>query len=107
MSPAATQLYQTRLRRRLVPSIMLAGLDPHQTIAERNRYIETRIENRIRELSALPSTMGEGGLEVPLIDGANEEDKEKENQPPTLDSLGPASKSALVQTPEKLGRSSS
>lgn len=100
MSPAMAQLYATRLQRLLVPSIMPAGLDPHQIIAERNRYIDARIENRIRELSALPSTMGEGGLGLPLADT---EEEKKENQPPTLDSLLPASKSkALVQAPGKL-----
>lgn len=61
-----------------------------------------RIENRIRELSSLLSTMGEGGLEVPL--GGEDENaiEKKENQPPpTLDSLAPKSK-ALAHAPEKL-----
>ena len=104
MTPAMAQLYATRLQRLLVPSIMPADLDPHQIIAERNRYIDARIENRIKELSNPPSTMGEGGLKNPLAGGLAENDKErKENRPPTLDSLLPSSKAkALAQTPGKL-----
>lgn len=102
MSPAMSQMWLTRLQRLLVPSIMPAGLDPYQIITERNRYIDARIENRIRELSSLLSTMGEGGLEDPL--GGEDENaiEKKENQPPpTLDSLAPKSK-ALAHAPEKL-----
>ncbi|KAL4254551.1 Swr1 complex component [Abortiporus biennis] len=61
-------LFATRLQRLLVPSIMPTGLDPHQVLAERNRYIDARIDQRIRELESLPATMGEGGLENPLED---------------------------------------
>lgn len=67
MPPAMSQMWLTHLQRLLVPSIMPAGLDPHQIITERNRYIDARIENRIRELSSLLSTMGEGGLEDLLV----------------------------------------
>ena len=100
MTPAMAQLYATRLQRLLVPSIMPADLDPHQIIAERNRYIDARIENRIKELSNPPSTMGEGGLENPLAGGLAENDKErKENQPPTLDSLLPSLRPRLLRRP--------
>ena len=61
----ASALKQNRL---LIPSIMPAGLDPHEVIAERNRFIEARIEQRIRELAAFPSTMGEGSMS-PAIPG--------------------------------------
>ena len=77
MTPAMAQLYATRLQRLLVPSIMPAGLDPHQIIAERDRYIVARIWNRIKELSNLPSTMSEGGFKNPLADGLAENDKER------------------------------
>ncbi|KZS90363.1 hypothetical protein SISNIDRAFT_488568 [Sistotremastrum niveocremeum HHB9708] len=50
--------------RLLVPSLMPTGLDPHQIIAERNRFIDARIQYRIEELSNLPSTIGEGGLDA-------------------------------------------
>jgi ATP-dependent helicase STH1/SNF2 len=56
------RLYHTRLQRLLVPSVMPAGLDPHQIIAERNRFIDARIQQRILELEAMPLTMGDGGF---------------------------------------------
>jgi ATP-dependent helicase STH1/SNF2 len=103
LTPAQSEMWATRLQRLLVPSIMPAGLDPQQIIAERNRYIDARIENRIRELSALPSTMGEGGLEVPFTGGENED---KENaiveQQPTLDSLLSSNSKTLTSAPGKL-----
>ena len=54
--------------RLLVPSVMPFGLDPHQIIAERNRFVEARIQQRIAELSSLPSTMGDGDMDVPPLD---------------------------------------
>lgn len=71
-------LFATRLQRTLVPSLLPAGLDPHQIIAERNRYVDARIEQRIYELEALPATMGEGSLEHPM-DEAEGSKSEKEN----------------------------
>ena len=44
----SSTLWVTTLQPLPVPIVMLAGLDPHQTIAERNRFIEARIEQRIR-----------------------------------------------------------
>src|SRR6201996_288945 len=52
----------------LVPSVMPFGLDPHQIIAERNRFVEARIQQRIVELASLPSTMGDGDMDVPPLD---------------------------------------
>jgi ATP-dependent helicase STH1/SNF2 len=65
--------YATRLQRLLVPSIMPLGLDPHQLINERRRFVEARVQQRIRELESMSSTIGDGGLE-PVID-----DESKEN----------------------------
>jgi ATP-dependent helicase STH1/SNF2 len=56
-------LFATRLQRLLVPSIMPAGLDAHQIMNERDRYIEARIQQRIREIQRMPSTMGDDGLD--------------------------------------------
>jgi ATP-dependent helicase STH1/SNF2 len=56
-------LFATRLQRLIVPSIMPSGLDPHQILAERNRFIDARIQQRINELEDMPTTMGEGGLD--------------------------------------------
>jgi len=54
----------TRLQRLMIPTIMPAGLDAHQILNERERYIEARIQQRIRELEAMPSTMGDGNFDV-------------------------------------------
>ncbi|TDL20988.1 hypothetical protein BD410DRAFT_840947 [Rickenella mellea] len=69
MSPS---LWATRLQRLLVPTVMPAGLDPHQIIAE---FIEARIEQSIRELSTLPPTIGDGGLEQPLPSSPDNENE--------------------------------
>ncbi|TFK47940.1 hypothetical protein OE88DRAFT_1664908 [Heliocybe sulcata] len=63
-------LFSTRLQRLLIPSIMPVGLDPHQVVAERNRYIEARMAQRVRELEAMPATMGDAGM-----DGVFEDEK--------------------------------
>ena len=73
MIGSSPEAYATRLQRLLIPSIMPLGLDPHQLINERRRFVEARIYQRIRELEAMPSTIGDGGLE-PIID-----DESKEN----------------------------
>ncbi|OCB89229.1 SNF2-family ATP dependent chromatin remodeling factor snf21 [Sanghuangporus baumii] len=80
LTPAQAQLWATRLQRLLVPSVMPAGLDPHQIIAERNRYIDARIEQRIRELSAIPVTMGDGGLESLTFSTSDADKENKENE---------------------------
>ncbi|THH13199.1 hypothetical protein EW146_g6993 [Bondarzewia mesenterica] len=74
-TPAA---FATRLQRLLIPSIMPAGLDPYQILAERDRFVEARIQQRINELMAMPATMGDGDLE-PVVDDAVHEGKGKEN----------------------------
>ncbi|CAK5279848.1 unnamed protein product [Mycena citricolor] len=56
-------IFNTRLQRLVIPTIMPTGLDARQIIEERDRFIEARIHQRIRELEALPSTLGDGGLE--------------------------------------------
>ncbi|KAI0641156.1 SNF2 family N-terminal domain-containing protein [Trametes meyenii] len=82
---ASASMWATRMQRLLVPSIMPIGLDPHEMIEERNHYIDARIDQRMRELEALPAMMGEGGLENALDDG----EKEKENaiEPSALEQL--------------------
>ena len=39
--------------------IMSVGLDAHQIANERERFIEARIQQHIRELEAMPVTMGD------------------------------------------------
>ncbi|KAK0208011.1 SNF2-family ATP dependent chromatin remodeling factor snf21 [Desarmillaria ectypa] len=70
--------FSTRLQRLLIPTIMPTGLDANQILAERDLFIENRIQQRIRELEVLPSTMGDGGL-VPDVDIDEMVKGEKEN----------------------------
>ncbi|KAI0271595.1 SNF2 family N-terminal domain-containing protein [Gloeopeniophorella convolvens] len=80
------EAYATRLQRLLVPSLMPMGLDPHQIINERQRFVEARIQQRIRELEAMPSTMGDGGLE-PVDDDESKENVVKSEQQGTFKAL--------------------
>jgi ATP-dependent helicase STH1/SNF2 len=50
----------------MIPTIMPMGLDARQLIEERDRFIEARMQQRIRELESLPSTIGEGGFDTGL-----------------------------------------
>ncbi|KAH9938975.1 P-loop containing nucleoside triphosphate hydrolase protein [Epithele typhae] len=68
-------LWATRMQRLLIPSIMPVGLDPHQMLEERNAYIDSRMEQRMRELEAMPAMMGDGSLDSMLLD----DEKGKEN----------------------------
>jgi len=90
MDPA---LFATRLQRLMIPTIMPAGLDAHQIINERERFIDARIQQRIRELEAMPSTMGDGTFDANIDvtqDDTVKEDKENDNKGPTsLDTLNP------------------
>lgn len=47
-----------KLQRMLVPSIMPRGLDPYLLMAERNRYIETRMAWRMKELEGMSAAEG-------------------------------------------------
>ncbi|KAF9042067.1 SNF2-family ATP dependent chromatin remodeling factor snf21 [Panaeolus papilionaceus] len=75
------KMFATRLQRLMIPTIMPAGLDAHQIIDERERFIEARIQQRIRELEALPSTIGDGSFDtkVDIIQDDKAEDKENDN----------------------------
>ncbi|KAJ7356681.1 SNF2-family ATP dependent chromatin remodeling factor snf21 [Mycena albidolilacea] len=63
---ADPKLFATRLSRLIIPTIMPAGLDARQIIEERDRFIDARMQQRIRELEALPSTIGDGGFDAGL-----------------------------------------
>ncbi|KAF5392562.1 hypothetical protein D9757_002111 [Collybiopsis confluens] len=60
-------LFATRLQRLLVPTLMPPGLDAQQILNERDRYIEARVQQRMRELEAAPSTFGDDSLEPDLL----------------------------------------
>lgn len=72
------QKFSTKLQRLLVPSVMPAGLDAHQIINERDRFVDARIQQRVRELEAMPSTMGDGGFET-VLDSTQADNNNKEN----------------------------
>lgn len=57
-------MFATRLQRLLIPSIMPPGLDVHQIINERDRFIEARITQRIRELEGMDAMMGDGSFDT-------------------------------------------
>jgi ATP-dependent helicase STH1/SNF2 len=42
---------------------MPAGLDVHQIINERDRFIEARVQQRIKELEEIPATIGDGNFD--------------------------------------------
>ncbi|KAH9177014.1 SNF2 family N-terminal domain-containing protein [Lactarius sanguifluus] len=73
------EAFATLLQRLLIPSIMPLGLDPHQIINERRRFVEARIQQRIRELEAIPATIGDGGLDS-IIDDESKENVVKSDQ---------------------------
>jgi ATP-dependent helicase STH1/SNF2 len=77
---SSPEAYATRLQRLLIPSIMPLGLDPHQLINERRRFVEARIQQRIRELEAMPSTIGDGGLDPSIDDESKENNVVKPQQ---------------------------
>ncbi|KAL0945551.1 hypothetical protein HGRIS_014712 [Hohenbuehelia grisea] len=76
-------LFQTRLQRLVVPTLMPHGLDAHHIINEREGFVEARIQQRIRELEDLPSTIGDGGFEGILDPNAVKDEKENAD-PPSL-----------------------
>lgn len=83
------QKFSTKLQRLLVPSVMPAGLDAHQIINERDRFVDARIQQRVRELEAMPSTMGDGGFETVLDSVRTDNNKENDSimgpPPPKLE----------------------
>lgn len=84
----SSNVFSARLQRLLIPTLMPAGLDPHQLLAERHRFVEARIEQRIRELEQMPAMMGDGGLENVL------EDKENNSNGNSIDGAGATNDSA-------------
>ncbi|KAF8546993.1 hypothetical protein OG21DRAFT_1490621 [Imleria badia] len=56
-------LFATRLQRLLIPAFMPPGLDVHQIVNERDRFIEARIAQRIRELEGMDAMIGHGSFD--------------------------------------------
>ncbi|KAF8640822.1 hypothetical protein AX17_000471 [Amanita inopinata Kibby_2008] len=84
------KLFATRLQRLLIPTLTPTGLDAHQVINERDRFVEARMQQRIRELEAIPATIGDGGLAEnnPFTsESAEQMTENKENAAPAEQSL--------------------
>ncbi|KAG1780724.1 SNF2 family N-terminal domain-containing protein [Suillus placidus] len=82
----------TRLQRLLIPSIMPIGLDVHQIINERDRFIEARFQQRIKALKEIPATIGEGNFDslADIILGSHKQEPANDNQ--QLSALSPRGK---------------
>jgi ATP-dependent helicase STH1/SNF2 len=64
------------------------GLDAHQIINEREHHLESRIQQRIRELETMPATMGGGSFDTKI--DVTQDDKENDSTISTpLDALKP------------------
>ncbi|WVQ94065.1 hypothetical protein IAU59_001143 [Kwoniella sp. CBS 9459] len=59
-----------KMQKLITPSLMPKGMDPYLLMEERNRYIETRMAWRLKELETMPATAGlgeQGAKDVPGI----------------------------------------
>ncbi|MCO5568663.1 hypothetical protein L7F22_022362 [Adiantum nelumboides] len=74
---------ESKAQRLLVPSLMPAGLDAHMLLQERDRFVNARIQQRIRELESFPSTMSQR----PTLKGKEHEQEGKEDFDPFGDAL--------------------
>lgn len=82
-SAGPDDLAASKQQRLLVPSLMPAGLDAHFLIQERDRFIDVRIQQRIRELENLPSTMSQKSTASNALKGKQVmEDKPKQEFEP-------------------------
>ena len=68
-----------KMQRMLVPSTMPKGLDPYLLMQERNRFVETRMAWRMKELEELDSTFGTGQQGAQDVPGVTEEKKPNAN----------------------------
>ncbi|BEI83784.1 hypothetical protein CcaverHIS002_0403880 [Cutaneotrichosporon cavernicola] len=64
---------QTKLQRMLVPSMAPRGLDHNILMDERNRFVETRMAWRMKELEELDSTTGLGTSGAADVPGVTDE----------------------------------
>ncbi|KAJ3879309.1 SNF2-family ATP dependent chromatin remodeling factor snf21 [Lentinula edodes] len=86
-------LFATRLQRLLVPTIMPPGLDAQQILNERDRYIDARIQQRMRELESIPATIGDESFENDIV----EEFMPDTNSPLSFPSTSHGKLSALIE----------
>lgn len=69
----------TKMQRLLVPSVMPQGLDPYLLMQERNKFIETRMAWRMKELEEMDSTLGGGQQGAKDVPGIVEDKKPSSN----------------------------
>ncbi|WWC85737.1 uncharacterized protein L201_000603 [Kwoniella dendrophila CBS 6074] len=65
----------SKMQRLVSPSLMPKGLDPYLLMEERNRYIETRMSWRMKELEQMSSTAGLGEQGAKDVPGIVDEEK--------------------------------
>ncbi|OCF34973.1 ATP-dependent helicase STH1/SNF2 [Kwoniella heveanensis BCC8398] len=63
-----------KMQKLITPSLMPKGLDPYLLMEERNRYIETRMAWRLKELETMPATTGQGEQGAKDVTGITEND---------------------------------
>ncbi|KAL1711532.1 hypothetical protein EV715DRAFT_297988 [Schizophyllum commune] len=80
-------MFESRLQRLLVPTVIPIGLDAHQIIAERDSLIDAWINQRIWELEKMPASFGDGGLEDNMDLDVKEKKVKDENADKDLSSL--------------------
>ncbi|CCF54584.1 hypothetical protein NDA11_000957 [Ustilago hordei] len=64
----------TKQQRLLIPSLMPAGLEPKLLLEERDRFVQARIRQRIRELESFPADMSQNPTMAGLKDKENAHD---------------------------------
>lgn len=69
----------SKMQRLLVPSVMPRGLDPYLLMQERNKFIETRMAWRMKELEEMDSTIGGGEQGAKDVPGILEDKKPSTN----------------------------
>ncbi|PWZ03180.1 hypothetical protein BCV70DRAFT_229513 [Testicularia cyperi] len=66
----------TKQQRLLIPSLMPAGLEPKLLLEERDRFVQARIQQRIRELESLPADMSQAPTMASLNKGKQNEHRD-------------------------------
>ncbi|GAA5851229.1 hypothetical protein JCM5353_005258, partial [Sporobolomyces roseus] len=90
---AASSTGAAQRRTLLVPTLLPKGLDAQTILDERNRYIDARVSQRIRELEDLPSNLGQ----IDLSSSLSSLDDSTSSSNHDLSSLASAKIRALIE----------
>lgn len=87
-------------RHPLIPNLLPTGLDPHTLLQERQRFLEARMAQRVRELENLPATLpdhSEAKVRALIeLKSLNLLAKQRQLRHDVMNSMGQATKLALV-----------